>query len=127
MAEVAGVSPERIWDVVYASGLFLRRETRELSDADRIAYLQAKLAATTALRNSAPTCSTPAPPRCRLTATTAARSRPPRPCAARCAAGLARDDVKPGPRHSARQAALQMLPGGIQETGGDFLGSDFEQ
>lgn len=32
MAEVAGVSSELIWDVVYASGLFLRRETRELSD-----------------------------------------------------------------------------------------------
>jgi glucose-1-phosphatase len=32
MAAVADVSPERIWDVVYASGLFLRRETRELSD-----------------------------------------------------------------------------------------------
>lgn len=34
MAKVAGVAPERIWDVVYASGLYLRRETRELSDAD---------------------------------------------------------------------------------------------
>jgi glucose-1-phosphatase len=32
MAAVAGVAPERIWDVVYASGLFLRRETQELSD-----------------------------------------------------------------------------------------------
>lgn len=32
MADVAGVPRDRIWDVVYASGLFLRRETRELSD-----------------------------------------------------------------------------------------------
>ncbi len=32
MAEVAGVASELVWEVVYASGLFLRRETRELSD-----------------------------------------------------------------------------------------------
>lgn len=34
MAAVAGVCAERVWDVVYASGLYLRRETRELSDED---------------------------------------------------------------------------------------------
>lgn len=32
MAAVAGVEPELIWEVVYASGLYLRRETRELTD-----------------------------------------------------------------------------------------------
>jgi FMN phosphatase YigB (HAD superfamily) len=32
MAAVAGVEAELIWEVVYASGLYLRRETCELSD-----------------------------------------------------------------------------------------------
>lgn len=34
MAAVANVSPDRVWDAVYASGLYLRRETSELSDAE---------------------------------------------------------------------------------------------